>query len=72
MASAIASEVRESIISSILSLTQIKLEKKTPSTILCIITCFKLISKQSEKFLNKSCVKGLGGLISFSRATAMD
>ena len=34
MAKAIASEVLESIISSILSLTQIKLEKNTPSTIL--------------------------------------
>ena len=72
MAKAIASDVLESIISSILSLAHIKLEKNTPSTILWIITCFKLISKQSEKFLNKSWVSGLGGFISFSKATAID
>ena len=67
-----ASEVLVSIISSTPSFSQIKLEKKIPSTNLCIITCFTVILNLSENVLNKSCVSGLGGLISFSNAMAID
>ena len=37
-----------------------------------MITSLISIEKRSENVLNKSCVKGLGGLISFSKAIAID
>jgi len=37
-----------------------------------MMTCLTTTSKRSAKFLKRSCVSGRGGLISFSKAIAMD
>ena len=37
-----------------------------------MITCLTMILNLSANVLNKSCVNGLGGLISFSKAIAID
>ena len=67
-----ASEVLASIDCSTLFFSQIILEKKTPSTNLWIITFLTEILNLFNTFLNKSWVRGLGGVISFSIPIAMD